>query len=362
MSCVITVKENALPIYDIHIEHNYKSLYKAIEGLNIKNGKACIVSDTNISKHYMSEVVERIKDYVEVVKTYIITPGEEYKNLDTVKGLYEYLIQSKFDRQDILIALGGGVVGDLTGYTAATYLRGIRFIQLPTSLLAMVDSSIGGKTGVDFLAYKNMVGAFHQPKEVYININTLNTLNEEQFSSGLGEVIKYGLIKDPEYYNWLKANADKILNKDVSTLEEMILRSCENKRIVVEKDPTEQGERALLNFGHTIGHSIEKLMNFQLLHGNCVAIGMVAASYISYMRENISETDLNDIIDTLKMFHLPTKVTKLNINEVVDATKNDKKMEAGTIKFILLESIGNAIIDKTVTDQEMQKAIEFIMD
>ncbi len=362
MSHVITVKENELPIYDIHIEKDYGQLYKALEMLKITNGKVCIVSDTNISVHYISEVSNLVKEYAKDVKTYTLTPGEEHKNLSTVNALYEFLIESKFDRQDLLIALGGGVVGDLTGYTAATYLRGIRFIQMPTSLLAMVDSSIGGKTGVDFLAYKNMIGAFHQPKEVYINLSTLFTLSDEQFYSGFGEVIKYGLITDPEYYQWLKDNASRILSKDMVALEEMIVRSCENKRVVVEKDPTEQGDRALLNFGHTIGHSVEKLMDFKLLHGNCVSIGMVAASYLSFLRGNITKEELDDIIETLKLYHLPTTITKLNIDEIIDATKNDKKMEAGNIKFILLQTIGHAIIDKTVTDLEMKQAIEFIME
>lgn len=187
----------------------------------------------------------------------IFEAGESQKNLDTVKMIYEKLILAKFDRKDLLVALGGGVTGDITGFTAATYLRGIDFVQIPTSLLAQVDSSIGGKTGVDFDSYKNMVGAFHMPKLVYINVSTLTTLSDEQFISGMGEIIKHGLIKDSAYFDWLIENHDRILARDKDVLMEMIRVSCNIKRVVVENDPTEKGDRALLNFGHTLGHAIE---------------------------------------------------------------------------------------------------------
>lgn len=210
---------------------------------------------------------------------FIFPAGEESKTLATVENLYEFLIQNKFERRDMLAALGGGVVGDLTGFTAATYLRGIDFIQIPTSLLAQVDSSIGGKTGVDFRAYKNMVGAFHQPKLVYSCAETLKTLTEQQYISGLGEIIKHGLIKDIAYYHWLKEHKEAILSRDTQTMIEMIEVSCRIKKEVVENDPEEAGERALLNFGHTLGHAVEKLMNFTMLHGECVAVGMHGAAW-----------------------------------------------------------------------------------
>jgi 3-dehydroquinate synthase len=361
MSHSITVKEKNIPIYDISIEPDYSKFHQIIAAFCKKDGKVCIVSDSNVSIHYLKNVQEITKQYAKEVITFTLTAGEEYKNLDSVSQVYEYLIRAQFDRHDLLIALGGGVIGDLTGFTAATYLRGIPFIQMPTSLLAMVDSSIGGKTGVDFLKYKNMVGSFHQPKAVYINLETLFTLNEEQYNSGFGEVIKYGLIRDIEYYHWLKDHAKVLMNKELNALEEMIFRSCNNKEIVVDNDPTEQGERALLNFGHTIGHAIEKLMNFTMYHGNCVSVGMVAASYISYQRGYLKKEKMDDIIETLTQFHLPTTIKKLDVNQVIAATKNDKKMESGKIKFILLKSMGNAYIDKTVTDEEMREAIEFIM-
>lgn len=362
MSKILNVKENDMPIYDIYIENDYSMLHKILEKLETKGHRICIVSDTTISQYYMNEVLEIVKDYAVTVETFTLHPGEAHKNLTSVNELYEHLIQSKFDRKDFLIALGGGVVGDLTGFVAATYLRGISFIQMPTTLLSMVDSSIGGKTGVDYLAYKNMVGAFKQPKAVYINSSVLNTLTEEQYISGFGEVIKYGYIRDLEFYHWLKENREALLSKESEALEYMISRSCENKRYIVERDPHEKGERALLNFGHTIGHAVEKLMDFQLLHGECVAIGMVAAAYISYLRKHITEKELEEIKAVLQSFHLPICIdSQLDMKKVLETTKNDKKMDSGKIKFIVLESIGHAVIDSTITEEELLQGIQYII-
>lgn len=260
----------------------------------------------------------------------------------------------------MLVALGGGVVGDLAGYTAATYLRGIDFIQIPTTLLSQVDSSIGGKTGVDFDCYKNMVGAFHQPKMVYMNINTLKTLEDEQFFCGMGEILKHGLIRDADYYEWTIEHMSEIGERDLPVLKTMISASCEIKRAIVEKDPTEKGERALLNFGHTLGHAIEKLMDFRLLHGQCVALGTVAAAYISYKRGLLSAEEFFEIRDMNVGFDLPISFSGLDIEEIITVTKSDKKMEAGKIKFVLLKGIGHAFVDKTVTDDEMRDALNYL--
>ncbi|MDO4269202.1 MAG: 3-dehydroquinate synthase, partial [Eubacteriales bacterium] len=260
---------------------------------------------------------------------------------------------------DMLVALGGGVVGDLCGFAAATYLRGVRFIQIPTTLLSQVDSSIGGKTGVDFDAYKNMVGAFHMPALVYTAISTLHTLPDEQFASGMGEIVKHGLIKDREYYEWLIRHGDEIRRREPDICEEMILTSNRIKRDVVEQDPREQGERALLNFGHTLGHAIEKLMDFKLLHGQCVALGCVAAARISADRGLITDGEAADIRTAMKTFGLPvsTAELKLSIPEIIETTKHDKKMDSGVIKFILLSQIGSAYVDRTVTAEEMEAGL-----
>ena len=289
MSEIITVHLDQKPIYDIVIEKDFSQLGTAFSRLNVTGRKICIVTDSNVGPLYAKAVQEVLETTGNQIFVYTFAAGEESKNLNTVQDLYEFLIENHFDRKDMLAALGGGVVGDLTGFTAATYLRGISFIQIPTSLLAQVDSSIGGKTGVDFRAYKNMVGAFHQPKLVYMNMSTLLSLDTRLFNSGFGEIIKHGLIKDAAYYRWLQNNAAKIQAKDYDALEQMIAGSCNIKREVVELDPTEQGDRALLNFGHTLGHAIEKLMNFQLYHGECVVLGMIAALNISVTRGHIAQ-------------------------------------------------------------------------
>lgn len=365
MKTITVHNDKNSPIYDIVFSKDYTSLKEAliIRDLIFKGRRVCIVSETNVAPLYLKEVSEIFTDCGAQVTSYIFEAGERHKNLQTVQKLYEHLILSKFDRKDLLVALGGGVTGDLTGFCAATYLRGIDFIQLPTSLLSQVDSSIGGKTGVDFDAYKNMVGAFHQPKLVYINLGTLKTLKEREYLSGMGEIIKHGLIKNYTYYEWLKANTDKILARELDVLETMVFESCQIKRRVVENDPTEKGERALLNFGHTLGHAIEKLSEFKMLHGECVGIGACAAAYISFKRGFIQKESYEDICSTFKRFKLPTMLHTQTFfaDSIVDTTKLDKKMENGQIKFILLSSLGHAVIDKTVSDREMFEAAMSLM-
>ena len=228
---------NDVPIYPIVLSENFDALGEALDDLMIKDRKVCIVTDSHVADFYLEQVEHIVKEHCAAASHFIFPAGEESKTLTTVENLYEFLIQNKFERKDMLVALGGGVVGDLTGFTAATYLRGIRFIQIPTSLLAQVDSSIGGKTGVDFRAYKNMVGAFHQPKLVYSCAETLKTLTSQQYISGLGEIIKHGLIKDAAYYEWLKAHKEAILARDTQTVIDMIAVSCHIKKEVVENDP-----------------------------------------------------------------------------------------------------------------------------
>lgn len=356
----MTVHYEGKPIYDIVFANDYSALSKFLIPLNIGQRKVCIVSETNVAPHYLEEVRDIFENEAHIVTTFVFEAGEAHKNLNTVEALYEHLIISGFDRKDLLVALGGGVTGDLTGYAAATYLRGISFIQMPTSLLSQVDSSIGGKTGVDFNAYKNMVGAFHQPSLVYINLSTLLTLNEAEYLSGMGEIIKHGLIKDIDYYHWMKENHAPIIARDLTVMEELIYQSVSIKRLVVENDPKEKGERALLNFGHTIGHAVEKLMDFSMLHGECVAVGMAAAARISYQRQDITKQMFDDILQTIVQFRLPASVTGISSADVLAATKHDKKMDAGHIKFILLKPEGRAQIDSSVTDDELVDAIAFI--
>ena len=287
----LPVLYNKKPCYDIVFQQSFDGLWEELQELGASEKKLCIVTDSRVDELYGAQVAELLEGKCRKIVKYAFPAGEENKNLETVKDVYRYLIEEGFDRKDMLLALGGGVTGDLTGFVAATYLRGIDFVQIPTTLLAQVDSSIGGKTGVDFDSYKNMVGAFKMPRLVYINLSVLKTLEERQFYSGFAEVMKSALIKDALFYEWLIENMYEICEREPATLEEMVIRTCSIKKMVVEKDPTEQGDRALLNLGHTIGHAIEKAKNFELYHGECVALGTVAAAYISWKRGMITIKD-----------------------------------------------------------------------
>lgn len=361
MNHILTVNYENKPAYDILLQADFSLLQEALETLDMANRRFMIITDSNVEKFYLRELKDIIQKCGKKVETFVFPAGEHSKNLNTVNDCYEKLIEAGFDRNDVLVALGGGVVGDLTGFVAATYLRGIRFVQIPTSLLSMVDSSIGGKTGVDYKLYKNMIGAFHQPKLVYMNLSTLKTLDDKEFYSGMGEIIKHGLIKEEGYYSWLKEHIEDIKAKDYEVLREMIFRSCKIKKAVVEEDPKEKGERALLNFGHTIGHSIEKLMELNLLHGECVCIGMAAAAAISLKRGYIQKIEYEDILNTIESFQQPIKVAGLSPEEIYEVTRYDKKMDNDQIKFILLQKIGNAVIDPSVSKDEMMKAIQSVI-
>ncbi len=357
----INVNYKDKPAYDILLEKDFGNLASALKKLGMEGRRFMVVSDRNVSSYYLEECMAILDTLSARVESFVFDAGEASKNLDTVNECYSRLITAGFDRNDVLVALGGGVIGDLTGFAAATYLRGIRFIQIPTSLLAMVDSSIGGKTGVDYKAYKNMVGAFHQPKLVYVNLSTLLTLPDREFYSGMGEILKHGLIKDRAYYAWLKESHDGIKARKLAYLKQMVRGSCLVKKEVVEKDPKEQGDRALLNFGHTIGHSVEKLKEFTLLHGECVSIGMVAAGYLSLKRGYLTGTEFEDIIAALKSFEQPVTVNGLDAEAVYEVTRLDKKMDGDIIRFILLRSTGDAFIDPSVTRDELMEAIAYII-
>lgn len=361
MAKSISVRAEGKLIYQIELEQGFEHLLEKIQELGYKREqKICIVTDSNVAEVYADQVRSLLETEFQTVLVHAFKAGESSKNVETVNKLYEALILNHFDRNDILVALGGGVVGDLTGFTAATYLRGIDFIQVPTTLLSQVDSSIGGKTGVDFLQYKNMVGAFYQPRLVYMNLSVLKTLPREQIVSGMGEIIKHGLIKDRSYYEWLKEHQKEIEELQPDIMEEMIYRSCNIKREVVERDPKEKAERALLNFGHTIGHAIEKLSDFSLFHGECVGIGMLSAAYLSWKLGNITREECDGIERTLSSFGFRTRVSGFVPEEVLQATKSDKKMTGTQVKFILLSEIGNAYIYKELTDQQILEGIRHV--
>lgn len=361
MSERLTINYEKKPCYDIVFSTSFDELIEELNKLNIAQRKVCVITDSNVKGLYGDEIMALLNGNCTKNVIYSFTAGEENKTLDTVRAAYQFLIEGKFDRKDLLVALGGGVVGDVTGFIAATYLRGVDFVQIPTTLLAQSDSSIGGKTGVDFDGYKNMVGAFYMPKLVYMNAATLKTLNDRQFFSGFAEVMKHGLIKDGAFYEWLLDKMYEICDRDVETLLEMVQRSCMVKKLVVEKDPTEKGDRALLNFGHTIGHAIEKAMNFTLMHGECVALGSVAAAFISWKHEWLSMEEYYEIRDMFVPFNLPISIEGINPEEILALTKSDKKMEGDKIKFVLLKKVGKAVIDLNVTDEDILNAVKEIL-
>lgn len=357
MSKKLEVRYQGTFAYHIYIEDNFSGLGAAVSELDVLDRRAVIVTDEHVAPLYLEAVEEQLTPVFSEVSSIVLPAGEAYKNVSAIETIYEQLIKKNLNRKDVLVALGGGVIGDMTGFAAATYMRGIRFIQIPTTLLAQVDSSIGGKTGVDFQSYKNMVGAFHMPSLVYSSISALKTLDAVQYASGMGEVIKHALIQSRDYLDYLKENASGLAVRDMGVLEETVYQSNLIKRAVVEDDPKEQGIRATLNFGHTLGHAIEKCSNFSYSHGQCVAFGTLCAMRIS----GISEQETELVRSLMAQSGLETKLKPMPVDEILAASKKDKKMDKGQVKFILLNRLGKARIDTGVTDEMMRSALTEVM-
>jgi 3-dehydroquinate synthase len=311
---------------------------------HIAGRRVAIVSNTTVAPLYLDEIRPVLTRYqpVEV----ILPDGEEYKTLEVLNRIFDAMLAARCDRQTTIIALGGGVVGDMAGFAAATYQRGVPFIQIPTTLLSQVDSSVGGKTGVNHPLGKNMIGAFYQPKAVIIDTDTLNTLPDRELSAGLAEVIKYGLIRDPEFLGWLEANLDKLLARDPEALSHAIHRSCQNKAEVVAADETEAGVRAILNLGHTFGHAIETGMGYgNWLHGEAIAAGMAMAAEFSQRLGWLTRSDVSRIETLLRRARLPVKppaeLTAARLRELMSV---DKKVVAGQLRLVLLKRLGEAVV------------------
>lgn len=347
--------------YPIWFERNMDSLPEALAKAGLAGRRCLLVTDSTVGPLYAQAVLDALQEAECPFGVFTFPAGEKHKNLEVIRDIYECLIEDGMDRTGFLAALGGGVVGDMTGFAAATYLRGVDFIQIPTTLLSQVDSSVGGKTGVDFLSYKNMVGAFHQPRLVYMALDTLRTLEDEQFSSGMGEVLKTALLADGDLYRDILSGRAGLWEREYETLADVIRRCVSIKAEIVERDPKEKGERALLNLGHTIGHAIEKSKDFTLLHGQCVGLGLLAAARISRERGLLSEEEVRAVEEGCEIFALPKKTEGLSAEEVLAATKKDKKMEQGRVKFILLNGLGHAFVDRTVTEEEMRRGIESVL-
>jgi 3-dehydroquinate synthase len=310
----------------------------------IQGQKALIVTNTSIAPLYLQALQDQLSGVQ--VDTVILQDGERYKTLETLNEIFTQLIQRQHDRKTTLIALGGGVVGDMTGFAAASYQRGVPFIQVPTTLLAQVDSSVGGKTAVNHSLGKNMIGAFYQPRAVIIDTNTLSTLPDREFRAGLAEVIKYGLIADPAFFTWLEQQKQALLARDAEALAYAIQRSCINKAEVVSADETEQGIRAILNLGHTFGHAIETFQQYKdWLHGEAVAAGMHMAANLSLLAGKISADDLQRITALLADCGLPVQPpSDMTADDFLNLMVRDKKVLDGQLRLVLLNSIGNATV------------------
>ena len=348
----VNLNERSYPIY---ITTDFEGLGKSCLNARL-SGKLVVVTDSNVEKYYLDECSKQLSDTGFEVFRYVIPAGEKSKNLDTVKGIYDYLAGLKLDRQSTLIALGGGVTGDITGFAAATFLRGINFVQIPTTLLAQADSSVGGKVGVDFKGHKNIIGAFYQPRFVYINVNTLKTLPVRELRSGLAEVIKHGLILDSDFYEYIDYNMKKIFAFDDNVLQYLAKMDCTIKGNVVEQDEKEGGLRAILNLGHTIGHAVETVSDFALAHGECVSVGIAGAFQIARKLEMIDENVVHEITGTLEKAGLPVKLTGFDVQKVYDTMFHDKKAKGGKLTFVLPRGIGE-VIQCSLDDEELIKAV-----
>jgi len=344
--------------YQVVISDDYKELGKYVSDLFPNLKRICIISDSNVSKLWLDDVKASLDGTCDTIIDHIFDAGEQNKKLDTVISCYDKLLANDFNRRDLIIGLGGGVTGDMAAYVASTYMRGTRFINLPTSLLAMADSSVGGKCGVDYDKYKNIVGSIYMPSLVFASTSSLKTLPDREFSCGMAEILKAGLIKDANYYEWLISHFNEIMDRDSETVSEMLYRAVAIKQFFVTKDPFEQNERMMLNFGHTIGHALEKYFDFKYSHGECVALGSVAAAYISYKRSMLSDEEFYEIRDMFVPFNLPISLDEFDYDKVYSFIGHDKKNTDTGLKFILLKKIGKAVITPDVTKEEIMDAIK----
>ena len=324
---------------------------------HIRSKQVLVVTNETIAPLYLAKVLAGLADYQ--TDSVVLPDGEQYKTLHYLEKVFDGLLTNKFSRNATLIALGGGVIGDMGGFAAACYQRGIAFIQIPTTLLAQVDSSVGGKTGVNHPLGKNMIGAFYQPQCVIADADVLDTLDDRQLSAGLAEVIKYGLIRDPEFLHWLEANLTNLLARDKAALAYAIERSCINKAEVVGEDEFESGVRATLNLGHTFGHAIETGCGYgQYLHGEAVAIGTCFAADLSRRLGWLNDADVARIVAIFKAANLPvTPPADMTTEQYVDLMAVDKKNVDGKIRVILLEAVGKASLPVNVDLAQLQATL-----
>lgn len=337
--------------YTIHIASNI--LQQLAVSIPEDTTSIVVISNTTVMPLYGEIVIHALSVTGKPLYCLELPDGEAFKNLETLNTIYTFLLHKGVDRKSVIVALGGGVVGDISGYAAATYMRGIRFIQVPTTLLAQVDSSVGGKTAVNHPLGKNMIGAFYQPIAVNIDVDVLKTLPEREISAGLAEVIKYGMILDADFFAWCEKNVKKLRALDPEALSYAIHRSCELKAYVVGEDEKETGLRAILNLGHTFGHAIETALGYGTwLHGEAVGCGMVQAAELSALVLGLPPDEVERIRHLVTAIGCPVAAPNLGIEKWIELMKIDKKSEGGKIKFILLSRIGEAVI-RTVPNDDL---------
>ena len=343
--------------YDISIGSKLLGDPEQLEGV-LKSDQVFVVSNQIVAPLYLEKVMEMLGE--RQIHQCILEDGEHTKNLDNYKTILDQMLSIPCDRSVLILALGGGVVGDLAGFVAATYQRGVSFVQVPTTLLSQVDSSVGGKTGVNHSRGKNMIGAFHQPVKVIADIDTLKTLDNRQFSAGMAEVIKYGLINDCEFFVWLEQNIDAVMALSPKELEYVVTRSCQNKARIVERDEREGGIRALLNLGHTFGHAIETATEYkQWLHGEAVAMGIVMAAHLSMLNCWIELIDCERISSLLSRAGLPCDpFYGVSPETMLELMKLDKKVQNNRVRFILLKSLGEADVIDNVDGKNLQQTLD----
>jgi len=343
--------------YPIYIGSNLLSQADLVRPY-IKGSQVMIVTNETVAPLYLDKVKQLFADFDTEAVT--LPDGEQYKNLQELDAIFDALLSKRFDRHCTLVALGGGVVGDMTGFAAASYQRGVNFIQIPTTLLAQVDSSVGGKTGVNHPLGKNMIGAFHQPQCVIIDTDTLNTLDDRQLSAGIAEVIKYGFIRDTDFISWLEDNMDKLLNRDPDAIAYAIETSCQCKAHVVAADERESGVRALLNLGHTFAHAIEAGTGYgNWLHGEAVGTGMLMAADLSMRQGWLSEKDVQRVENLIDKAMLPTRAPhSIDFDKFMDLMAVDKKVRAGKINFVLYKSLGDGFVTDDFEMDNLRKTIE----
>jgi 3-dehydroquinate synthase len=343
--------------YPIHIGRGV--LPRAGELMPANSGRrAVIVSNAVVAAHHLAPLRTSLRDRGMHVDVVLLPDGEAHKNLATLDDLLTRLLELGVDRSTTLVALGGGVIGDIAGFAAAVYQRGIPFVQVPTTLLAQVDSSVGGKTGVNHPLGKNMIGAFWQPRAVLIDTRVLTTLPARELSAGLAEVIKYGSIRDREFFGWLEGNMAALLAKDAAALTHAIHRSCTIKAEIVAADEREAGERALLNFGHTFGHAIEAAQGYgEWLHGEAVAAGMVCAARLSERACGLEGRDTERLSALIAAAQLPVAPPSITLERWFELMHRDKKVQAGALRFVLLQRLGHAVVQSDVAREDLAEVL-----